>query len=666
MILFFNIINTYSSNFDSLLIQGRHLTGTDKIDFMNSLLEDELHLNPRKVLNSAFQNLNDAIQFNYTHGIAKSHHIIGNAFFYINYHHESDSIIGLAIKNYEQVRAFDDMIQAYIDRSNAIEAIGEFAGAKNYLLKALELADYHNKSFKPLIYNEIGTLSAEQGNINDAIEYLMKSLDEYKKSETDVMIPYLKSDIAAAYLNSSFPDSAIIYIHEARTNFNKLGNLIYEAKTYLMEGDYEKIIGNQESASQLYLKALNIFEEAQYLSGLQDVLYKLYLIEADNNTNLALQYLDKYANLMRKESEADFRKKESEKQLNAERIRKLVALERVRKTEDQLKSIQADKEIQELKNQKQTTLITMFIIVSVLLLIIAVVMYFLFKGKKKNNIVLQEVNTELNKKNQLIEKQKTEIEDKNTRIMDSIEYAKRIQKAILPLDFKLKSLFDEYFIFFKPKDIVSGDFYWIAETDEYKFVSVIDCTGHGVSGAFMSMIGNTVLNELVLNLHIHEPSVILNELDKRIRLALKQDYEQGANDGMDLGIVRISKQENIITFSGAKRPLYLVDKNGLSEYKGCSYSIGGRILNEEPIFTQDDIIPVRPCYIYLTSDGFADQNDHEKRKYGTKKLRDLLSEFYKQDITQQYKIISSEFDNHKLHEIQRDDVTIMGIKLNHE
>ena len=160
------------------------------------------------------------------------------------------------------------------------------------------------------------------------------------------------------------------------------------------------------------------------------------------------------------------------------------------------------------------------------------------------------------------------IEQKNNKITDSIRYAKTIQEAILPTQEHLSNLLGNFFLVFMPKDIVSGDFYWIDKKDEYIFLAVADCTGHGVPGAFMSLVGNNMLNEIVREEQEYEPERILKRLNERIRLALRQE-EDANRDGMDIGICRFKQLPNGKTemaFAGAKRPLYVVTpENELEE-----------------------------------------------------------------------------------------------------
>ncbi len=206
---------------------------------------------------------------------------------------------------------------------------------------------------------------------------------------------------------------------------------------------------------------------------------------------------------------------------------------------------------------------------------------------------LQEANHNLEQK---VADRTAELRKKNDNIIASITYAKRIQTAILPFEERIgKSLGkDNFFVFFQPKDIVSGDFYWLEEiqrsdasgqTETINFVAVADCTGHGVPGAFMSMIGNQLLYEIIIKNHIYSPCLILNSLHKEVHRVLRQKETQ-TNDGMDMAILAFQKNKNItkLEYAGAMNPLYYVQNNEFVEIKATKRSIGGSQLEEERFF----------------------------------------------------------------------------------
>ncbi|MCC5945480.1 MAG: SpoIIE family protein phosphatase [Bernardetiaceae bacterium] len=260
------------------------------------------------------------------------------------------------------------------------------------------------------------------------------------------------------------------------------------------------------------------------------------------------------------------------------------------------------------------------------------------------------------------------IEDKNRKITDSIRYALTIQKAMLPTKDILDSLFEAHFVLFRPQAIVSGDFYWISEIGHHRFVAVIDCTGHGVPGGFMSTVGKTLLNEIVNQQRITDPSYILETLHLAIRSVLKQD-DTTNDDGMDVCLCAIERPRQgephiNVTFAGAKRPLYYVlpQSREVIEIKGTKRSIGGRRRSRKEFQNEEIQLPIG-TKIYLTTDGYADQFSPEREKYGSLRFKGLIGLHSDLPFEEQRRKLDSEISKYQGDTPQNDDITIMGIRL---
>ncbi len=269
------------------------------------------------------------------------------------------------------------------------------------------------------------------------------------------------------------------------------------------------------------------------------------------------------------------------------------------------------------------------------------------------------------------------IETNNRNITDSIRYALTIQQAMLPEKDLLNSLFNSHFVIFKPLSIVSGDFYWVSKVETEidgiiqtrTYAAIIDCTGHGVPGGFMSVIGKTLLDEIVQTQQIKQPAQILELLDKNTRAVLKQDQTSN-DDGMDIALFcmeELEKDTFKITFSGAKRPLYFVEKSNsvpkLSIIKGDRRSIGGRTRKNKVQFTNNEIILEKGSLIYLTTDGFADQPNPERKKIGSVQLQKVLEKNALHIITKQKIELLSLLRKHKQESAQVDDISLIGIRI---
>lgn len=258
------------------------------------------------------------------------------------------------------------------------------------------------------------------------------------------------------------------------------------------------------------------------------------------------------------------------------------------------------------------------------------------------------------------------IKEKNLAITDSIRYAERIQKAILPEDKKIKALLKNYFIIFAPKDIVSGDFYWINRAGDRLLLAAVDCTGHGVPGALLSMIGNMLLDDIVGRGKKVSPALILEELHIHIRKILKQDDEYlNPRDGMEVCLCMLESKKKKLTFAGAKRPLYLFRKGNaeLIEIKGDRRPIGGIQREHKRTFSDREIVVETGDVMYLTSDGFVDQNNKEGKKVGSKKLKELLGSSGHLSMKEQKERLLKALLQHQGEEEQRDDIMLVGVEI---
>ncbi len=274
------------------------------------------------------------------------------------------------------------------------------------------------------------------------------------------------------------------------------------------------------------------------------------------------------------------------------------------------------------------------------------------------------------------------IKKKNKDITDSINYASKIQEAMLTDREQLSKIGAESFVFFRPRDIVSGDFYWFSAnvTDRnLDIVVAIDCTGHGVPGAFMTVIGNNLLEDIVTRQQIVEPAEILFELDKRIRATLQQKKSNvRVNDGMDLAILVVDKANSTIDYAGAKNPLYYVHDNKLEIIKGSKYAIGGHLLrrknaaNKEKRFNSHRIKYSKGDLFYIFTDGYIDQfGGKDGRKFLAKNYRALLMQIYTEPLEKQKSILDKTIDDWMLFEDkftsqeyeQLDDMLIIGLKM---
>jgi serine phosphatase RsbU (regulator of sigma subunit) len=248
-------------------------------------------------------------------------------------------------------------------------------------------------------------------------------------------------------------------------------------------------------------------------------------------------------------------------------------------------------------------------------------------------------------------------------IKDSINYAKRIQESILPADEMITRVFKNSFVFYKPKDIVCGDFYWFSEKDDEAVIAAVDCTGHGVPGALMTVIGNSLLNQIVNFSDITDPAKILVNLDRKLHETLKQHGNIVTNDGMDAAVVRYKIKKREITFAGAKRPMYLFKKGELIEIKGNKSPIGSFGHDFDKLFSEHKITVNEGDTIYLFSDGLQDQfGGEDGKKFMIKRFRDLLTEIQTFSMQDQAARIEKDLLAWQSDYEQTDDILLIGIR----
>ncbi len=306
----------------------------------------------------------------------------------------------------------------------------------------------------------------------------------------------------------------------------------------------------------------------------------------------------------------------------------------------------------------------------------------------ENALLYENLEEKVKERTAEVVKAKEIIENKNQSITASINYAKRIQDAMLPQMSRVKALLPESFIFFKPRDIVSGDFYWCSKIEpqpiledltqdgqtrkvlqgydsEKTVICAVDCTGHGVPGAFMSLIGNDLLNEIVDIARVSNPAKILEELNEGVRLALRQQQTDN-KDGMDVALCVIDYQDRTLEFAGAKNPLVYIQDGVLHEIKGDKMPVGGfqKANKRDTEFTKHQVSIRKPTYCYIYSDGYQDQFGGEfNRKFMVKRLKQMFLEIHQEPMEKQKRILQNTLDKWMENEKQIDDILIIGFKV---
>ena len=364
-------------------------------------------------------------------------------------------------------------------------------------------------------------------------------------------------------------------------------------------------------------------------------------------------------------------------------LQRRTANNKIKKIELTYKFREQRAEIERLENkntlQNAWNLAIILALIMVILLVIG--LYRNVKVKQKANKILQAKQGEILLQNQKLVQQQEEIisqrdaierknhilEDRNRLIQSSIKAAFAIQNALLPHQTKLKQLLKNYFVMYRPRDVVSGDFYWVKRVNKTVYVAVLDCTGHGVQGAFMSLIANTLLDKVLQEKHRLIPADILMQLHIEVRKALKAP-KTGTGYGLDMGLIAfkpIDNQQFQVVFSGAKRSLYYIlpsNPSEICETGNDRFSIGGNYQRKVQ-FTNYSMKLPKGTMLYLNTDGLSGQNNRRRRNFTSNKLKKLLISIHHLSMEEQKNKLNEVFDHFMMGTEQRDDMLMIGIKL---
>lgn len=460
-----------------------------------------------------------------------------------------------------------------------------------------------NKKREALMVNNIGSILAEQKNYDDALPYFLNALNLYKEIESPENIALCLNNIAEIY---------------------------YRKKDFL-------------HSIENYTASLVISETNSSLSDMKssyDGLHNCYLALGDYK--LAHDYLSKYIVI----KDSIFNDE------NSSQINELLAKFDSDKKEQEIKMLQKDKEMSAwLRNS--------LIVGSILLVFLAISLYSRNKVKQKANLELSLKNKNIEEQKLIVEHQKQSLELHQKEIVDSINYAKRIQYALLAHEDLLVNNLTSHFILFKPKDIVSGDFYWATEHEDYFYLAVCDCTGHGVPGAFMSLLSIGFLSEAIKEKSITEPNQVFDYVRKRLIESITNDNQK---DGFDGILLRFHKSSNEIKYAAANNHPVLISNNEILHLKYDKMPVGKGVKSDN--FNLNTIQVSKGDTIYLYTDGYADQFGGEKgKKFKYKPLNEILLSIHDKPLLYQKEILDSTFVDWRGSLEQVDDVLIVGIKI---
>jgi serine phosphatase RsbU (regulator of sigma subunit) len=558
-----------------------------------------------------------------------------------------------------QIEILNKLGFAYWDNQNLDESL-------IYFQQSLSLnINTNNINAQQHLYSNIGMIYTDKNEHETALLHYRKSLQLKREYAEKRSVVFELLNIATSLSNLERYFDAISVIEEALEESKKLNDITLIRRCYgILSENYDKV-GNTQKSLEYY----NIF------STLDRHIQKK-TIETAKDEATKMKTIADNAIAEQKETQSELIQKKERLQQTESKLKQIQLLNQLQSAKIELQ--QTALREQEMKIRHKNALIKFQVVISISILLILVLLY-------KNFITKKRINVKLIHKNEEILKQKELIDKKNADIAGSLHYAKTIQDAImLPAKEKLKSYIDDSFIFYKPRNIVSGDFYWVeqikdkslifsksrsnhntkvSDNDEIILVSA-DCTGHGVPGAIMSMIGTSLLEEIVSH-NIHLPNKILDALHLGVKNTLRQDITDN-RDGMDVAVCKINKEEKIVEYSGAMSPLIYIQNGELSEITADIFPIGmDEFEPRRTPYVTRKIEVKQPTMFYLFSDGFQDQiGGKNNEKFLVERFKKLLFKIHLLPMEEQYLCLKNTLSEWMTTEdSQVDDILVIGFKI---
>ncbi len=533
--------------------------------------------------------------------------------------------------------------------------------AKIYFEKSMNECEKNNDcQYFDSVLHELGNLYSVEGKPDQALKFHLKSIVVKEKKQDYHNLIYSYHDISIDYVQLDSTEKALKYLTLSEQLAEKFGDVWMIANIY-------------RSKSEIYLGQKDFVNSERYLAKLQPLAESLGLKPSlAEYHNLAYQINKEQKRFSAALENYEIYNLYADSLYNEDITKNIDELDKKYETAKKDKEIVQNQE----RIKRQQILIISGIIGLVLFTFFIIIIFRLYRKTKASNIELAKKNQEillqkeeisaqaeqLESANIEITQHKNKIEESHNKITASINYAQKIQNAVLPDTVNIDKILPEHFILFMPRDIVSGDFYFVKQYKNQVIVAVADCTGHGVPGAFLGMLGIAVLNEIVHRLDITSAAKVLDELRRQMKNSLQQTGQSGEQqDGMDISFTAIDTEKMILNFAGANNSLVLFRNDKLMETPGDHMPVG--VFRNEHPFT-DHYIDVTPDdMIYLYSDGFRSQfGGKSKLPLKSKPFKDFLMQIHRENIDIQQQKMTEFYHNWKENEVQIDDILVVGFK----
>lgn len=528
---------------------------------------------------------------------------------------------------------------------------GDNEKALEYYRKSIAIKEEVNASVGTQYFN-VACILLEQNNLNEALIsfHKVEKINNESRNNEDQGQIYVYDALSRTHHKLKNTQQALDYVNRAINLSEKLSYNFGKSFSYRTAAEIYKSIGNTRKSIEFANKSLSISILTGQQAGIKKASNLLYMDYKEiGNLPQALEmhelYMDTKDSLAKMDAEEELYKYEVDKEYELKKQADSI------KHADEILIQQAENLAKEeqLKSEKQQRT-GLLVIVGLVLVSLGFVFVQLRKTRAQKVV---------------IEGQHEKLNESHREITDSINYAKRIQDALMTSALYIKDVLPESFILFNPKDVVSGDFYWVYRSPKGQiYFTVADCTGHGVPGAFMSMIGTSLLNEFIIENNIEDTAEVLTKMRAQIIKSLDQKGLEGENkDGMDMALCKYDPKKGTVQYSGAYNPLIHISKNQINQLKGDSQPVGLHTGKKLP-FTNKEIQVAKGDMLYIYSDGFPDQFGGEKgKKYLSGKFKKFLLSISDKPIEEQNTLIKEEFTNWIGDHEQIDDVCVMGIRI---
>ncbi len=516
-----------------------------------------------------------------------------------------------------------------------------------------------NKNNEKILFKHIEKLKKEINYYKNELEKQKNLFTKKNNQEQQDSILIIEAQKEADKIIASARHKASLILTASKKDSADRASSLEKATQNLTDEDFENLNVDEKEFKEKET-VITYQKQIQELTQRQNKTAADSLDIQEHKLSLRKEFIE-LAHLKLEKDRLLARTKEDKIKIQQREAELFLIEQNMKMAEQEINAARKELVLKDLQIKQKNIIIYGTLLGLLLLFILLIVIYQHYREKKKMNQTLEAQNKKL-------EVQNKKIKEQNHQIMASIKSGERIQSAILPSNQLLTHFFPESFVFFLPRDVVSGDFYWFSVQDDKLFVAAVDCTGHGVPGAFMSLIGNTLLNHIVNEKGIYTPSEILKELHLGVRQALSQSRSKESEDhadGMDISLCRFDKKNKEIRLALANHTAFILNNGEVIEIEGDEFGIADELIGDDkPEFT-DHIFPMdKSATLYMFSDGFPDQFGGAKnKKFYISNLKKLFIENESLSMKEQYNELSNKFQQWKGTNRQLDDVLVMGFKL---